>query len=217
MDLPQDSGSSGTNGDAKRDKQNNLHPESFLSLPDSTIMKKDVQNPDDTNFESMYTFISRKLCSPQTFVTIYVRFNSLFFLFNSYLVILNITNHYFIFISASHFSYPIILFYLSLFPLVSNGNRREPAELSFHSVTFDVQTSTSTGDGYASLQLHFIVSQTILFFLLFSTAVRNLKFLYFIITMTIIFTFIISESENKTVIKNKNIMHQNLNNWPQES
>lgn len=210
MDLPQDSGSSGTNGDAKRDKQNNLHPESFLSLPDSTIMKKDVQNPDDTNFESMYTFISRKLCSPHTFVTIYVRFNSLFFLFNS-------SNHYFIFISVSYFSYPIILFYLSLFPLVSNGNRREPAELSFHSVTFEAQTSTSTGDGYASLQLHFIVSLTILFFLLFSTAVRNLKFLYFIITITIIFTFIISEFENTTIIKNKNIMRQNLNNWPQES
>lgn len=105
VDLPQDSGSSGTNGDAKRDKQNNLHPESLISLPDSTIMKKDVQNPDDTNFESMYIFISRKLCSPHTFVTIYVRFNSLFFLFNFYLVILNITNHYFIF----------ILFYLSLF------------------------------------------------------------------------------------------------------
>ena len=99
MDLPQDSGSSGTNGDAKRDKQNNLHPESFLSLQDSTIMKKDVQNPDDTNFESMYIFISRKLCSPHTFVTIYVRFNSLFFLFNSYLVILNITNH-FLFLSV---------------------------------------------------------------------------------------------------------------------
>lgn len=180
MDLPEDSGSSGTNGDAKRDKQNNLQPEIFLSSPDSTIMRKDVQNPADTNFESMYTFISRKLSSAHTFVTIYVRFNSLFFLFNFYLVILNITNHYFIF----------ILFYLSLFPLVSNGNRREPAELSFHSVTFEAQTSTSTGDGYASLQLHFIVSQTILFFLLFSTAVRNLKFLYFIITITITFTLL---------------------------
>lgn len=108
-------------------------------------------------------------------------------------------------------------FNFHFFPLVSSGNRREPAELSFHSVTFEAQINTSTGDGYASLQLHFIVSQTILFFLLFSTAVRNLKFLYFIITITIIFTFIISESENKTIIKNKNIMHQNLNNWPQES
>ena len=66
VDLPQDSGSSGTNGDAKRDKQNNLHPESFLSLPDS------IMNPDDTNFESKCRFISRKLCSPHTFVTIYV-------------------------------------------------------------------------------------------------------------------------------------------------
>ena len=56
-----------------------------------------------------------------------------------------------IFISASYFSYPIILFYLSLFPLVSNGNRREPAEISFHSVTFQAQTSTNTGDGFILL------------------------------------------------------------------
>lgn len=123
-----------------------------------------------------------------------------------------------IFISVSYFSYPIILFYLSLFPLVSNGNRREPAEISFHSVTVEAQTSTNTGDGYASLHLdHFIVSQTILFFLLFSTAVKKLKILIYYYTINIIFIFIISESENKTIIKNKNIMHQNLNNWPQES
>lgn len=103
-----------------------------------------------------------------------------------------------IYISVSYFSYIIILFYLSLFPLVSNGNRREPAELSFRSVTVVAQTSTSTGDGYASLQLHFIVSQTILFFLLFSTAVRNYKIVIYCYTINIVFIFIISES-NKTI------------------
>ena len=56
-----------------------------------------------------------------------------------------------IFISASYFSYPIILFYLSLFPLVSNGNRRELAAMFLDSFTLEPQTSTNTGDGFILL------------------------------------------------------------------
>ena len=58
------------------------------------------------------------------------------------------------------------------------------------------------------------IQVTDLFFLLFSTAVKKLKILIYYYTINIIFIFIISESENKTIIKNKNIMYQNLNNWP---
>lgn len=49
------------NGDVKKDKENNLYPDSFRNLPDN-LKNKDVWHPDEENLQSMCTHIE-KLCT----------------------------------------------------------------------------------------------------------------------------------------------------------